>query len=57
MPQYEYECLDCSHKFVDIHKMSDPKPACTECGGKVKRLVSQSSFILKGDGWTVNEKI
>jgi predicted nucleic acid-binding Zn ribbon protein len=29
----------------------DPLTECTECGGKLTRLISLSSFHLKGQGW------
>lgn len=32
--------------------MSDePVTKCEECGGSVEKLISQSSFALKGSGW------
>ncbi len=53
MPIYEYQCSDCDHKFEQIQQISDPDPdECPTCGGgEVSRLVSQSSFKLKGGGW------
>ena len=53
MPIYEYRCPDCGHQFEAIQKMSDdPIRDCPECeGGQVKKLISQTSFILKGGGW------
>ncbi len=26
-------------------------PACPDCGGEMKKLISNSSFVLKGTGW------
>lgn len=52
MPIYEYRCGSCGHEFEQMVKMSDPAPACPKCGaGEVKKLVSASSFVLKGGGW------
>jgi len=53
MPLYEYECLKCGHRFERIRKFSDrPVTACPQCKkGKVKQLLSASSFHLKGSGW------
>lgn len=31
--------------------MSFGEQACDVCGGSVKKMVSTSSFSLKGDGW------
>ena len=53
MPIYEYRCPDCGHQFEAIQKMSDdPIRVCPECKGEqVKKLISQTSFVLKGGGW------
>lgn len=53
MPIYEYMCNDCGEVFEAIQKFSDkPLKKCKHCGGKkVEKLISQSSFILKGGGW------
>jgi putative FmdB family regulatory protein len=52
MPIYEYKCEKCKREIELFQKISDPpdKYKC-ECGGKLKRLISNSSFILKGTGW------
>ncbi len=52
MPVYEYECTDCRKVFEIQQKMSDaPLTVCPECEGAVKKLMSMSSFQLKGGGW------
>lgn len=52
MPIYEYECKGCRRKFEIFQKISDkPLSNCPECGGKCRRLISQTSFALKGGGW------
>lgn len=52
MPVYEYECTDCRKVFEIQQKMADaPLTACPECEGSVKKLMSMSSFQLKGGGW------
>ncbi len=53
MPVYEYECNACSHRFEEWQKMSDqPVRTCPKCKKKkVERLISQTSFQLKGGGW------
>ena len=64
MPVYEYECEGC-RKILEIQqRMADrPLEVCPECGGVVRKLISRSSFQLKGSGWyndgysgTSNEK-
>lgn len=52
MPIYEYECKSCENVFEVQQRMSDgPLKECPECKGEVKKLVSASSFMLKGGGW------
>lgn len=52
MPVYEYECPQCEKIFEVQQKMTDePLSNCPECGGTVKKLISRSSFHLKGGGW------
>lgn len=52
MPVYEYECKDCTKIFEVQQRMADkPLAVCPECQGEVKKLVSMSSFQLKGSGW------
>ena len=56
MPIYEYECGKCGEIFEVMQKMSDPPPKKHTCGSKrVKRVMSRSSFILKGSGWYVTD--
>jgi len=54
MPIYEYGCGVCGHTFERLQKVSDdPVQDCPECDekGEVKKLISRSSFVLKGGGW------
>ncbi|MCS5637931.1 MAG: zinc ribbon domain-containing protein [Myxococcota bacterium] len=53
MPIYEYQCAKCSHEFEREQRMADPPvKTCPECKGrKVTKLISRSSFVLKGGGW------
>jgi putative FmdB family regulatory protein len=55
MPIYEYACPDCGHTFEELMRVSDPDPACARCGGAVKKLMSNTSFQLKGSGWYVTD--
>lgn len=56
MPIYEYECMDCGHQTEAWQKFSDaPLTECERCHGKLKKMVSQSSFHLKGTGWYVTD--
>ncbi|MFP2909101.1 FmdB family zinc ribbon protein [Pyxidicoccus sp. 3LFB2] len=54
MPIYEYACQSCGKTIDVLQKISDPTPAaCTACGaeGSLSKVVSRSSFVLKGGGW------
>lgn len=52
MPLYEYKCEKCSHEFEVIQKFSDELlKECEKCLGPVSKLMSKSSFALKGGGW------
>ena len=52
MPIYEYRCKGCKKDFEVLQKITDePLAACPTCGKQVKRLISQTSFALKGGGW------
>jgi putative FmdB family regulatory protein len=51
MPTYEYKCKKCG-VFETTQRITEaPLKKCPTCRGKVERLVSHSSFILKGSGW------
>ena len=52
MPVYEYECSGCEKVFEVQQRMSDaPLTTCPECEGSLRKLMSMSSFQLKGGGW------
>jgi putative FmdB family regulatory protein len=53
MPIYEYACSACGHQFEEWQKMSDkPVRTCPKCKAKkVEKLISHTSFHLKGGGW------
>ncbi len=56
MPIYEYRCLKCERQFELVRKFSDaPLSTCPECGGELKKLISPTSFVLKGSGWYVTD--
>lgn len=56
MPIYEYECTKCGHQTEVWQKFSDKAlTKCDRCKGRMKKLVSQSTFHLKGSGWYVTD--
>jgi len=56
MPIYEYECTSCGRVHEVMQKISEaPLTECSYCKGKLHKLISQSSFHLKGSGWYVTD--
>ena len=57
MPIYEYKCEHCGDTFEVLQKFNEnPLTECILCHkGPVKKLISVSSFILKGSGFYVND--
>lgn len=56
MPIYEYQCESCGRQFEVMQRMTEPLIAmCEQCGGRVRKLISQTSFVLKGTGWYVTD--
>ena len=57
MPIYEYECDDCKHRFEVFLGINDPPvETCPKCNGrKVRKLISNCSFQLKGSGWYLTD--
>jgi putative FmdB family regulatory protein len=56
MPIYEYECPNCGKHHEVMQRFSDkPLCRCPECGGHMHKLISHTSFILKGTGWYVTD--
>lgn len=51
MPIYEYKCGKCG-VFELIQRITeDSIKRCPKCKSKVERIVSRTSFVLKGTGW------
>jgi len=56
VPIYEYQCAKCHEVFEAFQKITDePISRCKYCNGKVEKLISQSSFQLKGSGWYLSD--
>jgi len=52
MPIYEYKCKKCGKQFEAFQGITEPDlKACKFCKGKVHKMMSLSSFSLKGSGW------
>ena len=55
MPIYEYKCAECG-VFEETQRITeDPLEECPTCQGKVRKLISNTSFQLKGSGWYVTD--
>ncbi len=56
MPIYEYECEKCGDIIEAFQNFSDkPLKNCDNCSGKLHKIMSQSTFHLKGTGWYVTD--
>ncbi|HAA03336.1 MAG TPA: FmdB family transcriptional regulator [Syntrophobacteraceae bacterium] len=56
MPIYEYECAACSQITEAVQRFSDPPlTECAHCHGQMRKLISKSTFHLKGSGWYVTD--
>lgn len=55
MPIYEYQCSKCGVFEVTQRITEDPLKKCPSCRSKVQKLISSTSFQLKGTGWYVTD--
>lgn len=52
MPIYEFRCEACDALFEQILPIGHRgRKRCPDCGKPARRLISRSSFQLKGSGW------
>jgi len=52
MPIYEYKCQQCGKHHEVMQKITEkPLKKCPDCGGEMKKMISSTSFVLKGSGW------
>ena len=55
MPIYEYQCKKCG-EFEVVQKITDTQlKRCPTCRSKVTKLISTTTFHLKGTGWYVTD--
>lgn len=55
MPIYEYNCAECGVFETTQRITEDPLEDCPTCQRKVRKLISNTSFQLKGSGWYVTD--
>jgi putative FmdB family regulatory protein len=54
LPTYEYQCSKCEHITEVELPITGPHPQtipCQKCASCAKRIISLSTFVLKGSGW------
>jgi len=56
MPLYEYRCKKCDKQFEFLilsatEEQYAAHSLCDSCGGPLEKVISLSSFKLKGFGW------
>jgi putative FmdB family regulatory protein len=51
MPIYEYRCDQCGTFEVTQRITEEPLKKCPTCNADVNRIISATSFVLKGSGW------
>lgn len=53
MPVYEYNCEKCdtTHTIMKSITQAGADEYCVLCKNQMKKLISKSSFHLKGGGW------
>ena len=57
MPNYEYKCDVCGHKFEELQSIKDdPLQECPRCGEKtLRRLFGVPGLKFNGPGFHVND--
>jgi putative FmdB family regulatory protein len=56
MPIYEYVCEKCGSLLEVMQRVNDkPLKRCHECGGRLEKIISRTSFQLKGSGWYLTD--
>ena len=56
MPIYEYECKKCDKTKEILTSQYQHIEWCKTCGEEMKRLISRSTFHLKGGGWYATDE-
>lgn len=56
MPIYEYKCKKCGKEYELFQRITEPElTSCKFCKGPTKKLISRTTFHLKGSGWYVTD--
>jgi len=51
VPLYEYECTQCKSAAEILQRHGAAAPVCDPCAKVMRKMISRSSFALKGAGW------
>lgn len=55
MPNYEYECTDCTNRFELWQSVGESAPDCPTCGSETKKVFHVPRVIFKGSGFYVTD--
>lgn len=55
MPNYEYKCKECEHKFELWQEVGAAAPDCQQCGGTVRKVLHAPKLHFKGSGFYVTD--
>ena len=55
MPNYEYKCKTCEHRFEIWQAVGEAAPPCPECGSEVKKVLHVPKLHFKGSGFYVTD--
>jgi putative FmdB family regulatory protein len=55
VPNYEYECTQCAHRFELWQSVGEDAPPCPECKSEVKKIFHVPRVIFKGSGFYVTD--
>ena len=53
MPLYDLHCK-CGYEEEKILKLDQEPPLCPKCGHQLKKVISATTFVLKGGGWAAD---
>jgi len=51
VPLYEFKCPKCGSIYEKIQAFEDGAPRCALDDMQTDRIISRSSFVLRGPGW------